>query len=189
MWKSGTKVEWQEENKAQNACKQLVVINLSGANRVFCRTDLILLIPCSCLCWMSLLNTLLISSLVLFWITHPDLQDLLISLGPRPKHNKKHLVWSGDLDRLLSKQGTAQARCGTFHRYHCRGHHSTAWDTASEPLCLHHRGKSTQKCRNTPVCSIMWWWSPQVQINIAKSKVFQLITFIIQIQILSNLTC
>lgn len=100
MWKSGTKVEQQEEDNAQNACKQLVVINLSGANRVFCRTDLILLIPCSRLCWMSLLNTLLISSLAHVWITYPDLQDLLISLGPWPKHNKKQLVWSGDLDRL-----------------------------------------------------------------------------------------
>lgn len=57
---------------------------------------------------MNLLNTLLIPSLALFWIIYPDLQDLLISLGPRPRHKKKYLVWNRELDKLLSKQGTVQ---------------------------------------------------------------------------------
>lgn len=116
------KLRWRKRTRHKMPENILWSLSLSGANRVFCRTVLkILFIPCTCLCSMSLVNTLLISSLALFWITFPDLQDLLISLGPRPRHNKKHLVWSGDLHRLLSKQDTEQVPLQRTS-LHCLGH-------------------------------------------------------------------
>lgn len=85
--------------------------------------------------------------------------------GSKTQTRHETQVWSGDVERALC-------------RYHCREH-----------LCLGHSLRATlpppQREVYTEVMQYNWiWhyarWSPRVQINIAKSKVFQLITFIIQ---------
>lgn len=169
-----------EEDKAQNACKHLVVISLSGANKVFCRTVLILLIPYSCLfAWIfstpssisshfSGLHILIYKTCSSLWVQDPD--------------SKKHLVRSWDLDRLLSKQGTVQVPLQRTS-LHCLGHSLRA--TLPPPQREEwRRGDSVQL--NSALCDD---GSPSVQINVTTSKVFQSIAFIIQIHILSNLTC
>lgn len=62
----------------------------------------------------------------------------------------------------------------------------SAWGTASNPLSIHHgqnlHGSEDYNC-------IMQWWGLQIQISIIRTKEFHLITFIIQMQILHDLTC
>lgn len=91
---------------------------------------------------MRLPNALPSSPSAHFWVT--DLQDLLISLGPRLRHNKKHLVQSEDLESLLaSKQGAVQPTCGTPTGIPSGDITPSARGTASDPLCIHHGWKST----------------------------------------------
>lgn len=83
---------------------------------------------------MRLPSALPISPSPQFWITHSGLWDLLICLGPRLRHNKKHLVQSEDLESLLvSKQGAVQLTCVTPHGHPCGGHHSVCTGHSLRP--------------------------------------------------------
>lgn len=83
---------------------------------------------------MRLPSALPISPSPQFWFTHSGLWDLLICLGPRLRHNKKHPVQSEDLESLLvSKQGAMQLTCGTLHGQPHGGHHSVCTGHSLRP--------------------------------------------------------
>lgn len=177
--------KWKKpkEDKAQNAYKQLTVTRSASANRVFCRIALALPIPCSWLgctyiAWgfptatpsllqhTSGLHTLIYRICSPLWVQAWDIARNIWC---------KLRIWS----TFLHLSSALHSWCVVPPIDTSMGDITpSAWGTASDPLCIHHGWKSTWRWSITTEFSITWWWSPQIQINIIKSKAFQLITFI-----------
>lgn len=146
--KSGRKKK--KEDKAQNAYKQLTVTRVASANKVFCRIALTLPIPCSWLCCTYIAWGFPVPSPSLLH-HNSGLHTLVYGICSS--------VWGQDWD--ITRNTWCKVR--TWRAFLCLSRVLCSWrvlppmgtpvgditlsaqGTASDPLCILHGWKSTQR--------------------------------------------